>query len=137
MFKSPEQPYCRWCGKPIRKYTTHHYVNHPMGKHRDFDADLVSRESLQKRTNERIVSVKYHYENESYEDLNPGEIYDKRIVRRVSGRRTVYSYTTWDGESYVNEFFCNNDCEMALGRSAARAGWATNAWKKTRKTVAS
>jgi hypothetical protein len=130
MFKSNTQPYCRMCGKPVRKHTTQHYVEHPMGRGRfDFDAELVTREDLQKRTNQQIVSVKYHYENEEHERASE-DIYDNRWTRHVSGRRTVYSYTTWDGESYVGEFFCNGDCAEAMGYSAARAGWSTDHWRR-------
>lgn len=131
-FKSHEQPRCRWCGKRIAKHTTHHFVD---GSGYAFKEDnkIVTLDDINKTTNEFIVSVKYHYEKEEYEDLTPNEIYSKKIVRRTSGRRTIHEYTTWDGESYKDEFFCNGDHARNFGYAAACKGLAMPAYNKAVK----
>jgi hypothetical protein len=118
--KSATQPLCLWCGKRIAKVTTSHRT--PKTGFTFDKSEIVTLEELRRTTNEKIVSVKYHHEHESYEDLTPGEIYAKQLKRHVSGRRTVYSYTTWDGESYVDEFFCNGDHAQRFAYAAARHG---------------
>jgi hypothetical protein len=125
-FRSQTQPFCRCCGKPIAKSTTTHHV----GKTFKFENGQreLSWDDVQKLTNEQVVSVKYHYESERYETKGD-DIYDRNIKRITSGRRTVYLYTTWDGESYVDQFFCTGECAKALGYGAAREGWATGKWR--------
>jgi hypothetical protein len=119
-YRSSKQPYCLWCHKRIPKTTTHHLTSKTTF---EFTTSApVTLEDLKKLTNEQIVSVKYHYENESYEDMTPAEIYAKRYVRHVSGRRTIYAYTTWDGLSYKDEFFCNGEHARTFGYAAARHG---------------
>lgn len=110
--KSATQPLCLWCGKRIPKYTTSHNVITPAMWQTSF-ADRY--ESLpktmadcQKLTNERVVSVDYQYE----QDAN----YDR------TGRRVIHSYSTWDGESYQDEFFCNGDHAKSFGYAAAHHG---------------
>lgn len=34
----------------------------------------------------------------------------------------VYRYSTWDGKSWRDEFFCSNQCAIAQGYISARAG---------------
>lgn len=130
-FKSKTQPYCRWCGKPIRKHTERHSLR----GHNFETAEPVTVEELKKTTNKQIVSVKYHYEHEKWEDqrTDPSDIYSRNYVRHVSGRRTVSVYTTWDGETYLDEFFCNGPCENAMGRAAAEKGWSTKHWRERMK----
>jgi len=114
--KATTQPKCLYCHKPIPKYTTHHYVEgakFSFGK-----SPLVTLADLRKKTNEQIVSAKYHYEQEEHV---PNEDYT-HVKRRVSGRRTVYSYSTWDGESYIDPFFCNGEHARNFGYAAARHG---------------
>lgn len=36
--------------------------------------------------------------------------------------REVVGFREWDGESYVDEFFCTNRCAAAFGRMAAKSG---------------
>jgi len=62
----------------------------------------------QKLTNETVVSVEYQYETDSN--------YER------TGRRVVHSYSTWDGESYKDEFFCNGEHAKYFGYAAAHHG---------------
>ncbi len=116
MFKSQTQPLCRWCGKRIAKRTNHR----PVGRIGTYDFDRPTTvEDCKKLTNEQIVSVKYHYET----DTN----YDR------TGRRTIYSYNTWDGQSYADEYFCNGEHARWFGYAAAEKGLAMPAYNKAMK----
>jgi len=116
MFKSAERPRCRWCGKPIAKATNYHSVSNAF--HAFKENKLTTLEDCQKKHNEKIVSVKYHHETESTID---------GYAR--TGRRTVYSYATWDGESYKDGFFCNGEHAQLMGYAAAEKGWSTKAYR--------
>lgn len=88
------QPFCRYCGKAIRKRTnsvTCWGGKHPSG------TILRSKEDCQRLSNEKVVSVSYH-------------------------EGVVWSFSTWDGESYVDRFFCNDDHAKRFGYAAAKAG---------------
>ena len=113
MFKSKTQPLCRWCGKAIAKRTDYHYVSGQIGSGVNFNKPVV-REDI--RTNQQITSIKYCYET------------DRNYER--TGRRTIYAYNTWDGESYVDEFFCNGDHAKTFGYAAAVKGLAMPAYNK-------
>lgn len=130
-YKSKMQPFCRYCGKAIPKHTDSHRLP---GFIFNAEAPLVTLEDLKRKTNEEIVSVKYHYESERYEDLNPGDIYDRSVIRKVSGRRTVHTYSTWDGESYRDQFFCSGPCTNSFAYSAASSGMGTAAWRQRTST---
>jgi hypothetical protein len=121
-YKSATQPFCLYCGKPIAKDTTYHRVG-TLGVGFNWDrGPIVTLGELSTRVNEQIVSVKYTHEHETYEDMNPDDTYGKHYKRRVSGRRTVYSYSTWDGETYRDPFFCNGEHAQLFGYAAARHG---------------
>jgi hypothetical protein len=113
--KLKRQPLCRYCGKAIAKWTDQHRVGGVLVPKAAFD-NPTTIEDCRKMTNETVVSVKYHYET----DIN----YEK------TGRRTVYTYNTWDGESYVDEYFCNGDHAKSMGYAAARKGWSTVQWRE-------
>lgn len=127
-FRSKTQPFCRWCGKKIAKYTVSHRT--PKTSYKFDENELVTLADVRKLTNEQIVSVKYHYEEEHYEDLTPGELYAKKWKRHANGRRSVYIYSTWDGETYVDEFFCNGEHARDFGYAAAAKGFAMPAYNK-------
>ena len=118
--KSTTQPHCLWCGKRIAKRTTRHDVKGTGWAFKE-GGPIVTREDLQKRTNGRIVSVKYHYENERHEKMSQS-IYDNNYRRIVSGQRTIHAYSTWDGESYVDPYFCNGDHARCFAYAAAKHG---------------
>jgi len=110
--KSNTQPYCRWCGKPLRKDTEWHY----RGADRANKANrLHSKADCQRQVNQKVISVKYHQDYDDWRGPSHGE---------PVGERYVYSFSTWDGESYeaadYTGFFCSNLCAFRLGVSAAR-----------------
>jgi hypothetical protein len=109
-FKSKTPPHCLWCNKAIPKYTENHSVLTPREYGRRFDDPTVPRTKAdcQKLINAVVVSVDYNYET----DIN----YDR------TGRRVVHSYSTWDGESYKDEYFCNGDHARCFGYAAAAHG---------------
>jgi len=65
IFKSSEQPLCRWCGKAIRKWTSPHNVPSPPGVNWTgyTGSRPTSKAEAQKLTNETIVSISYTHAN--------------------------------------------------------------------------
>ena len=111
-FKSAAQPSCLWCHKPIAKDTIRHNMTTPaqwgQSFKQRFDAMPKTKADCQKLTNETVVSVEYQYETDNN--------YDQ------TGRRVIHSYSTWDGESYKDQFFCNGEHAKAFGYAAAHHG---------------
>ena len=114
-FKSPLQPFCRYCGEPIRKYTTNVHVKRERTEcHRNDlgsryiypDRDLKSKAECQSFTNQVVVSVAYTT------DLKDGD--------PVPGTRRVSSFTEWDGERYQDQFFCSGEHAKNFGYVLAR-----------------
>lgn len=108
-FRSSTQPFCRWCARPIRKDVRTHFPRRHGAKEaprvlnpqRAHDVVCYTREDCQRQVNESVISVVYSKHGED-------------------GPRYVASFNTWDGESYVDQFFCTNRCAQALGYAAAR-----------------
>jgi hypothetical protein len=127
-FKSPTQPLCRYCGQGIRKHTERHYVRTEKdrgGMPRDTKVvpeRIRSKAECQKLTNEQVVSVQYSEDRE----YNPYS-YESAVKDRY-----VSSFTTWDGESWEDEFFCNGQHAAYFGYASARAGQAMPAYMKAR-----
>jgi hypothetical protein len=123
MFKSNKQVFCRWCGKRIAKHATHVNVREEPS-HYDRKSSwndyiylgkgnrLRSKTECQKHTNQKILSVSYR--DQWIDDVND---------------RYVSYFNIWDGESYVNEFFCSGTCAQQMGRAAAAKGFSTKAWR--------
>jgi hypothetical protein len=125
IFKSKTQPLCHYCGKAIRKYTTLHFIkvqgdgtNISESEHWRYIvvADKASRPrtkaECQMLTNLPVVSVSYNHRMDEYD----GE----------RKREAVSTFTSWDGESYEDEFFCKGDHAKAFGRLMAKAGRCTS-----------
>ena len=127
-YKSNEQPFCRWCGKAIPKRTTYVAVNDPTSTARPADSEFwrhiypeqrpTSKDECQKLTNEKVVSVHYDYAEQNW----IGEYPNRKLVE--SGARKVRDFRTWDGESYIDEFFCNGQHANWFGYAAAAKGLA-------------
>lgn len=99
--KSPTQPHCRMCDKAIPKKTESHFLrlrdsNANPQFYTVVDALPKTQAECQKLTNHKVVSVRY------------SAVYDD-VSREVVGRE-MSSFNTWDGESYVDEHFCNGNC---------------------------
>lgn len=107
-------PLCRYCGGQIAKYTTRTWVREKEPPSRGGSAYLIITEKLrskadcQKHSNLPVVSVSYSYDT------------DANFER--TGPRHVTDFTTWDGESYVDEFFCKGPCAHGYARMMAVAG---------------
>ncbi len=81
-YVSQTQPFCRCCGKPIKKFTVTHYFGE-----RTFHADsdwaiyhpekVMNKQEAQRFINQRIVGIRYGY------------------------NRNVMA-TVWDGETYTS-----------------------------------
>lgn len=115
MAKHP--PLCRYCGKPIPKRTTTvHFEKtqqdvdkHPMMKWwRYVVGQPTNKAEAQRLVNEPIVSIRRHYA-------------DPNLIASVG---------IWDGESYVDPFFCNGQHAKDFAYVIARdkPGLGTNSW---------
>lgn len=116
---APVQPLCRYCGKAIKKRTemlwcypeplrTHSTDNRgvttPLAVPRHRVGVFRTQAELQAVCNERVVSIR----------------------RAEDG--TIWQASTWDGESYVDEYFCNADHARQFAYLFARHGSATQAY---------
>lgn len=108
-YKSDTQPRCRYCGKPIRKETHTYWFG--QGGNAGHSSDFItyraekpmSKAEAQRLVNQQIVSVR----REKYPA--PGE---ETFVSQV---------TTWDGESYADEFFCSGEHARYFAYAVLRA----------------
>lgn len=121
-FKSNVQPYCRCCGKPVAKTTekvyfgpTNKMLNGAYFAVRSDDMPLT-KEDAQRLLNEKVVSVKYY-------DPEKGT-----LTSGVGSPKHVESVTTWDGESYKDEFFCSDPCAVQMAYAFAAAGYSCKAY---------
>jgi ribosomal protein L24E len=128
-FKSNTQPFCRYCGGPIRKKTATVFIRAP-GKGTglsNYGSRLIeveplpqTKEDCQKYTNQKIMSVKR----------------DKRMNYDINKMEDfgIDQFTEWDGETYDDKFFCSGTCaqKMAYGILEKQPTWGTEAYRKAR-----
>jgi hypothetical protein len=105
VYKAETQPYCRVCGKAIAKHVVTVWIEKADADrthHRDswysrhaYADNIKSKADCQRLTNHKVVSVHYWKED----------------VRR---------FGEWDGESYVDEYFCNGAHARDFAYMAAR-----------------
>lgn len=114
-YESQTHPLCRCCGKPIPRFTRTIYVVGPNSvQTKDVVVGpLYSKEDCQRHTNHRVVSVRY--DDARHDDPDQ--------------RRKVWRFTTWDGVSYEDEFFCKGTCATRFAYVMAHAGHCTVAYK--------
>lgn len=86
-----KRPLCRYCGKPIAKRATTVYFEKAItqymrdtGFSRHVLGQPTTKAEAQRLVNQEIVSVERHHSEDA-----------------------IYKVSVWDGESYVDEFFCN------------------------------
>lgn len=121
-------PLCRYCGEPIKKMTCTVYVRE--GERRNYETDSAraryiypaerprSMADCAKLSNDQVVSIRY----------------GKKWVDDVeTSTGNVSIFTTWDGKSYVDDYFCNGDHARQFGYAAALAGQVMPAWKEATK----
>lgn len=110
-------PLCRYCGKPIAKKTRTVIFND--GLHRAWadsghwtyrEERPRSKDEAQRLLNQQIVSVRW----------SRGEDY----AAKQAGFDFISQATTWDGESYVDSYFCNGAHAKDFAYAAARGGYA-------------
>lgn len=112
----PEQPYCICCGDPIAKWTSTHHIG--WSKLKAGEAPRT-RADLAKLTNLQVVSVRYWQDRD--DDDKP------------KGERMIDRYSTWDGVSYVDQYFCDGTCGSRFAYIAAHAGFVTTTARKAIK----
>lgn len=114
-FKSTAQPLCRYCGGPIRKHTTMTMLHIP---HKDRTVSLdytdvdklpTTKAEAQKHTNGQIMSV-----------------------RRTLDDKAIDQFSSWDGETYVDEFFCKGEHAKRFAYVMAKADMVTDAYNQAR-----
>jgi len=118
-FKSKTQPLCLWCGQGIKKKT--HYFGFDSGSHHNSEYWTVltvarpqTKADCQRLTNETVVSLQYGPNlKKKLPDGPDGEIRYEQEIR---------SFTAWDGESYVDQFFCNGTHAQNFAYAVARTG---------------
>jgi hypothetical protein len=110
MIKHP--PLCRYCGKAIAKRTsTVVFGEAPRSRSGQVEYFTYreerpkSKEEAQRLLNSQVVSVRYDVDYSL-----PAEERERFVIRA----------TTWDGEHYEDEFFCNGDHARLFGYAAAR-----------------
>lgn len=103
--KCNSQPFCRWCGRPISKWTISGHIA------RDDANPPRSKADLSRYTNQTVVYVRYRQD---------GAWNSKTGQFEPSGNRLVRDFSTWDGESYEDDLFCNSTHAQLFGRQAAR-----------------
>lgn len=108
-FKSDTLPLCRSCGGAIPKYILGVTLVDKVGEYqknsrwnRYVVGVSVNKAGCNKFTNMQVVSVKYN------------QPYDEGTRKRIKG--TVHSFTEWDGETYIDGYFCKDACAMNYGR---------------------
>lgn len=122
MFRSPAQPRCRYCGGKIGKHTTTRYFvpeDQESFRQGSLYLDAIkgtprNRAEAQRLVNQKIVAVRY-----SNPDVGDGRKHG-RFIDQVS---------LWDGESYVDQFFCGGTCVDRFAYAMARAGYMMPACK--------
>lgn len=118
-FKSDVQPLCRYCGEKIKKSTHTHFFGRREFKISEFGwtdrpERPQSKEEAQRLLNQKIVSLSWSL----------------LYVEGESRRDYIDKVTTWDGESWMDEFFCKGDHAQRFGYAAARADKAMPAYNE-------
>lgn len=119
--KSSVPVFCRYCGKPIPKWTNRQWVPH------EIRGQICTLADAQTLSNYRVVSIS----RVSNSDQLSRENRMKRH-RGLGEKRAdpIRCYSTWDGESYVDPFFCKGTCAKDFAYANAHAGQAMRAYNE-------
>lgn len=144
-FKSPTQPFCRYCGVPLKKRTETLYfgcaaieVERFGDTHRS--ERPTTRAEAQRLANMQIVSIRYSTTASENAGIDTKVVMGREIgsgrmmTRSIAVPRYIRRVTVWDGESYEDEFFCSNDHAQRFAYAAARAGMAMPAYNQAVQT---
>jgi hypothetical protein len=116
-FKSSTQPLCRYCGKPIPKWTERVYFGcapNEVERGRGRAEQPANKVEAQRYINGDVVSVEYS--TAAYVDAGGTSI------RTIDVPRYVRSAGVWDRETYIDEFFCKGEHAKDFGAACARNG---------------
>lgn len=136
MIKLPRQPRCRFCGARIAKWTeTVRFIESgregrtysSVGRAIYVDEPPRSKAEAQRFLNEPIVSVHYA---EIWDVLAYPDDPESRVVSSKRIGRFVDYVTVWDGETYVDEYFCNGDHAKRFAYLLAVEGRCTSAYNE-------
>lgn len=126
-FKSPSQPFCRTCGTPIRRQTRTVWIENDPGA-------MMSDSKFTRK----ILCDPPPADIHACQALTNWKVTSVRRSQHKAGR-PIWAFNEWDGESYADEFFCKNDCAIAMGMAAASTGSASAKWRaaveKAKKTA--
>lgn len=79
--------------------------------------------------------ARYFGSRDDLQRLVNGIIIQTRWAEDAEGRY-VERAMIWDGESYLDKFFCSDSCAAAMGRSVSRDhGFVTKAYEAAMKKV--
>ncbi|UTC29690.1 hypothetical protein BAJUN_00600 [Bajunvirus bajun] len=96
-----QQPFCRNCGKPIKK-KTHSIFFGQSARSDEFSTcrpeKPKSKDEVKRLVNEQVISVSWF---------------------RHGSDPYIVGANTWDGETYVDDLFCTVRCGEAFGRVCA------------------
>lgn len=113
-FKSTTQPFCLTCSRKIAKATEHHFL-------RQSPQTLAQ---VKASTNRQVVFWRYADEPGelavTYQKRPGGGYGDLEFETRAKSKTLIDEFSTWDGESYVDEFFCTGTCAQRYGYRMAR-----------------
>ncbi len=115
-FKSKTQPLCRFCGKRIAKATDKVTFGAACSRYKELKPK--TRAEVQRVVNGEIVSFKWAMTTPADYDGSHSYRHEHLTVRDY-----IEQISVWDGESYVDQFFCNGDHARRFGYAAARAGY--------------
>jgi hypothetical protein len=111
-------PLCRFCGGAIRKRTRTvylrdrdlqpHETSGAYGRYLRVDTLPSTIDECRKLTNQEVVSSRRHHD---------------------PARKAIAFFSEWDGESYVDDYFCNGEHARRFGYVAAAAGHVMAAWQ--------
>lgn len=136
-FKSSTQPLCRYCGKGIRKHTDSVYFGSDTGAGGIRPTKPKTVAEAQAQINHgRIVAHRYHW---TAAEIAEGRRRHGLYQEATPESNYIRLAHVWDGESYVDEFFCNGDHAQRFAYVMARTGAQTVAHQnavKARKAVA-
>lgn len=113
-FKSPTQPLCRFCGRPIRKWTTYYQFgpdHRSAGDEARRGKPLSIAEAQREINSGRIVHVKWK---------TPTQLEHSEFVP-TGEPRWICEASVWDGESYADGFFDTGSCAQSYAYMVVEA----------------